>query len=120
MVGDFDQQKLIALAKKYYGSWKRGNVHARHSAGAAPEGRKIREDSVEIKDVAHPRNRIPRAGLQRQEDRYAGDGPSLTVVLFARRRTFTGSSLSKIRLSTPLGPTIPTTGTPTSSIFLLV
>jgi zinc protease len=25
VVGDFDQQKLIALAKKYYGPWKRGS-----------------------------------------------------------------------------------------------
>ena len=24
VVGDFDQAKLVALAKKYYGAWKRG------------------------------------------------------------------------------------------------
>ena len=25
VVGDFDQEKLIALAKKYYGKWKHGS-----------------------------------------------------------------------------------------------
>jgi len=44
IVGDFSQQKLIELAKKYYGNWKQGN----YSLSVPPEPPQKKEQLVKI------------------------------------------------------------------------